>query len=324
MMTFKLMVSLSNSSNSPPSDTLQGAPECFRPDGPSAVRMLSGKSSADVWSLGAVLSETAVWIGKGYNSVHEYRQERANATQYMSKRLGNCFHDGRNVLSTVLEWHDSLAPLLQLRDGVTLFVVKTIQSRVLVEHLRRIRPKDLLGLFWSFRESLEDASATSLGNTTAIPALSMSPTSLTHEPEDIIRGPPSLNPLRLTVPTTFVKGNERYSSRSESSWDNQSMVFSERRSRTSSIGTTSSYSGDDYDTHVSPITRRSSSFGHSPRTSLSQPSSADGRHYPKLSYSSNRTFSNPQNQIPEEETSFRDISIKVSEPVGESTATAIR
>lgn len=105
----------------------------------------------DVWSFGCVLSEAAVWIGKGYRGVLQYRSDRMDATESISPRLGDSFHDGLKVLPTVALWHDSLRGIqgvggvLRGCDQITPQVLSLIEEHMLIEPDERLDPQQLSG-----------------------------------------------------------------------------------------------------------------------------------------------------------------------------------
>jgi len=71
---------------------------------------------------------------KGWEGVSRYRQERSQATQHISPRLGDCFHDSQTVLPIVLEWHEKRIPkTLCLSDTVTPLILKIVTEDMLQE-----------------------------------------------------------------------------------------------------------------------------------------------------------------------------------------------
>ncbi|KAK5720388.1 hypothetical protein LTR17_015025 [Elasticomyces elasticus] len=84
-----------------------GAPECYRPDRFSQTTRLQVPQGVDIWSLGCVWSEVAVWIVKGYSGLETYRRRRKAATDELGIDNPGCFHDGHAVLSCIREVHDA-------------------------------------------------------------------------------------------------------------------------------------------------------------------------------------------------------------------------
>lgn len=65
----------------------------------------------DIWSLGCVLSEFAVYVVHNWDGVIAYRDERKSETSKINnhKDIG-CFHDTRSVLKSVSRRHSRLLP----------------------------------------------------------------------------------------------------------------------------------------------------------------------------------------------------------------------
>ncbi|KAK3667545.1 hypothetical protein LTR22_001723 [Elasticomyces elasticus] len=85
-----------------------GAPECYRSDRFSQTTRLQVPQGVDIWSLGCVWSELAVWIVKGYSGLETYRRRRKAATDELGIDNSGCFHDGHAVLPCIREVHDAL------------------------------------------------------------------------------------------------------------------------------------------------------------------------------------------------------------------------
>ena len=115
-----------------------GAPECYRADDDiDRVRFLV-KQNVDIWSLGCVFSEAAVWLVFGKAQLAEYRRRRGEETeQIYGFRDGNCFHDGRQVLTSVTQIHRTLAVEIRKSDHVTEPILKMVTDEMLVESNNR-------------------------------------------------------------------------------------------------------------------------------------------------------------------------------------------
>ncbi|KAK5700213.1 hypothetical protein LTR17_023122 [Elasticomyces elasticus] len=85
-----------------------GAPECYRSDRFSQTTRLQVPQGVDIWSLGCVWSELAVWIVKGYDGLQAYRKRRRAATDELGLQNPGCFHDGKAVLPCIQEVHNGL------------------------------------------------------------------------------------------------------------------------------------------------------------------------------------------------------------------------
>ena len=62
----------------------------------------------DVWSLGCILSENAIWVVHGYKGLQEYRRRRKLETDRSGFEGSYCFHNGSEVLDIVHEMHKNL------------------------------------------------------------------------------------------------------------------------------------------------------------------------------------------------------------------------
>jgi hypothetical protein len=85
------------------------------------------KQSVDIWSLGCVFSEVAVWVVHGKDRLEEYRQMRQDETRQLHefKDIG-CFHDSQRVLQTVGSMHQEVFDNVRQSDHVTKSVVKSM------------------------------------------------------------------------------------------------------------------------------------------------------------------------------------------------------
>jgi hypothetical protein len=92
------------------------------------------KQSVDIWSVGCIYSEAAVWIADGYRGVMDYRRRRkAETDQLRDFRDGDCFHDGYKVLNAVRETHRNIERSLRVTDNITKQVLDTIIKEMLWE-----------------------------------------------------------------------------------------------------------------------------------------------------------------------------------------------
>src|SRR5436190_18169791 len=90
--------------------------------------------AVDIWSLGCLYSETAVWITNGYKGVIDYRRARRAETNEISNfRGGHCFHNGEKVLTAVLETHKIVTLDLNPVDYVTKDVLDSMVTEMLWE-----------------------------------------------------------------------------------------------------------------------------------------------------------------------------------------------
>ena len=113
-----------------------GAPECYRFDALFARYPLAVKQNVDVWSLGCVYSEAAVWVACGLKGLSSYRQRRSNETSKTPGfRDGDCFHNGEHTLSCVEEFHNSVIQNVSRSDPLTIPVVERIIPWMLDERI---------------------------------------------------------------------------------------------------------------------------------------------------------------------------------------------
>lgn len=90
-------------------------------------------AASDVFSLGAILSELAVWTIFGSNGVREYAQLRikdhAMLRDFRDSGYEGCFHDGRKALDTVIKMHDKVCH--HANDHVTAPIVRLIENKMI-------------------------------------------------------------------------------------------------------------------------------------------------------------------------------------------------
>ncbi|KAF2085973.1 kinase-like protein [Saccharata proteae CBS 121410] len=109
------------------------APECYRSSDSIGAMGLGVSQRVDLWSLGCIFSEVAVWIVEGFEGLEDYRLQRREAT---SKIPGfedsGCTHDGEEVLGTVLDKHESLCADKRNSDIITKGVIRIVENDMLV------------------------------------------------------------------------------------------------------------------------------------------------------------------------------------------------
>ena len=121
------------------------APERWRPDYQLASgHSLSSARSIDIWSLGCVLSVTATWMVFGKTGIEWFDKIRRQAiSRIVRNRLpseastsllgrGDYFHDGRDVLRVVCDWHKYLRRGLRPDDKVTPMVLDLVDHDMLI------------------------------------------------------------------------------------------------------------------------------------------------------------------------------------------------
>ncbi|KAG9228900.1 hypothetical protein BJ875DRAFT_434529 [Amylocarpus encephaloides] len=172
-----------------------GAPECFRHDSFWDNTDLQVKQHVDVWSLGCVYSECAVWVVNMRKGLRSYRDKRLKATKNISPRLGECFHDGHDVLPIVQQTHRLLQQSMNLRgcDNVTMKVVKVVEEFMLVVAGTRLDAKNL------WLRSSQAVSASTTPQTSPVyedPGIDRQSSDIAREP----RKPPQLPPTSVAPP----------------------------------------------------------------------------------------------------------------------------
>ncbi|KAL8751864.1 MAG: hypothetical protein Q9199_006136 [Rusavskia elegans] len=88
-----------------------GAPETYRWPGDSQSVPLQITTAVDIWSLGCVFSEVAVWAQYGWSRVKEYRRKRSREIEGKTRgdiKGEQIFHWDNNILNTVQEAHQAI------------------------------------------------------------------------------------------------------------------------------------------------------------------------------------------------------------------------
>ena len=92
------------------------------------------KQSVDVWSLGCVLSESAVWVSMGAKGLQNYRNDRSKETDRIPDfRDGDCFHDGERLLVCVGTHHHHAIANAKRSDTVTRSTIHSLIVKMLNE-----------------------------------------------------------------------------------------------------------------------------------------------------------------------------------------------
>ena len=112
----------------------------------------------DIWSLGCVFSIAATWVVFGYAGIQQYRKVREKAIDSIVTgtckqpqpmrttgiSAGDYFHDGRQVLEAVLDWHKVLRSALRHTDTVTSGLLDIVDQKMLLGSANmRIKATDL-------------------------------------------------------------------------------------------------------------------------------------------------------------------------------------
>ncbi|KAH8815557.1 hypothetical protein F5884DRAFT_182287 [Xylogone sp. PMI_703] len=92
--------------------------------------------AADIWSLGCIYSEAAMWVADGYKGLQDYRAERAAETERIFFKGGDCFHDGERLLQAVHDAHRDIEDRLRRADYITKDVLDSMIEEMLWEEDR--------------------------------------------------------------------------------------------------------------------------------------------------------------------------------------------
>lgn len=106
-----------------------GAPECYRGADFTHIVPLSVRPSVDIWSLGCICSEAAVWLVRGQDGLQKYRKSREEALRKIPNfRDQDCFHDGSRVLECVTQTIEELRQNIRMDDYVTAGILDLIDD----------------------------------------------------------------------------------------------------------------------------------------------------------------------------------------------------
>jgi serine/threonine protein kinase len=110
-----------------------GAPECYRFDHIIDHLPLNVKQTVDIWSLGCIFSEIAVWVVLGRARLIKYRDMRKEETSRIhGHRDRGCFHDSDGaVLTSVKSMHDEVFENVRNSDHITKSVIKKLCDEML-------------------------------------------------------------------------------------------------------------------------------------------------------------------------------------------------
>lgn len=109
-----------------------GAPECSALTEATRMGHNKVKRNIDIWSLGCIFSEAAVWAVKDKKGLQDYRDNRCNAVKLIHGLSPNdVFHDKEKMLPVVQEQHDELGEKYGGTDFITGNVVFSMIGRML-------------------------------------------------------------------------------------------------------------------------------------------------------------------------------------------------
>lgn len=104
------------------------APECSAAIGDDVNYQM-----ADIWSLGCILSEFAVWISLGLSGLKDYRSARERECHEIGYPTSGAFHNGRDLLESVRVWHEHAITSKLPEDRVTEAIIHQLIEEMLCE-----------------------------------------------------------------------------------------------------------------------------------------------------------------------------------------------
>lgn len=88
---------------------------------------------ADVWALGCVCSEFAVWSALGLSGLKDYRADREDECRDLGIKEIGAFHDGKDLLQSVKAWHDNAIDSKYADDRIVEPVLQQVVDEMLCE-----------------------------------------------------------------------------------------------------------------------------------------------------------------------------------------------
>ncbi|KAI5861106.1 hypothetical protein GGS23DRAFT_209034 [Durotheca rogersii] len=120
-------------------DQVYSAPECIA--NYEALRRIINRvgPEVDIWSLGCVFSEAAVWAVCGHKGRERYRESRLQETKRIDSIRGTgfdgCFHDGIEPLNAVTCIHEHIRRSRQAWDTITPKITQLISESMLLDSM---------------------------------------------------------------------------------------------------------------------------------------------------------------------------------------------
>ena len=157
------------------------------------------RPDVDIWSIGCVFSEAAVWSRFGWNRVLEYRRQRQNDVKELLDLDGEyLFHDGHTVLRIVQDIHEHIAKSARDIDRVTIKILRFVDHDMLLnEDEPRYSAKQVFhrskSVIYTTRKEFEVS-------TTEVSSKKDKDNGNTSDPEERPKTPPS-------VPPGYIRGS---------------------------------------------------------------------------------------------------------------------
>ncbi|KAK9793594.1 putative Kinase-like domain-containing protein [Seiridium cardinale] len=106
-------------------------------------------SVVDMWAIGCIMLETAMWITGGELARQDFRRDRMDETDGLPdhKRLGrsDCFHDGNSALKCVAAVRQTVKAYRRVHDSITPAIVDLALDYALIDARERILARQLVG-----------------------------------------------------------------------------------------------------------------------------------------------------------------------------------
>ena len=103
------------------------------------------RGKVDIWSIGCVFSEAAVWSRFGWRQLLEYRQRRQSQGDFlMNAKSKSVFHDGRHVLNIVTDTHEQIMKEARSIDQVITGILPMINDMLSEEATSRPTARQVL------------------------------------------------------------------------------------------------------------------------------------------------------------------------------------
>lgn len=119
-----------------------GAPETYRAHEDTESAPLRITPSVDMWSLGCVFSEAAVWIRYGWKRLVEYRRQRTKEIEEKADIEGeHIFHHEGNLLDAVENIHQEILRPFPAHHHITRSLLERLVDDML-QHGQRPRAKE--------------------------------------------------------------------------------------------------------------------------------------------------------------------------------------
>lgn len=140
-----------------------GAPETFRSHVATESSPLKVTPAVDIWSIGCVFSEVAVWANDGWDRLAEYRRRRSIEVANKGGGVGEyVFHFEGNLLDAVKDIHGNILGKRMVENYTTRSILDRHVSDMLQPETRP-QAKLVCDKLWRQIKEIEDKFDTSVG-----------------------------------------------------------------------------------------------------------------------------------------------------------------